>query len=330
MQAAVDAMQAAFEAAKDAVKEAEEADDDGEYAAVAANHAATTAYDYLDSAIGALERAASAAQAAAIAAAAEAAAAKATAARDAEGYATSIIGETTVSESAAAKVREALCLAIEALDLAEKALELAKAAAGGDGGGDGTAAASASVFSGTIGGKLVNSAGAPRIIVTNKKEVFFGGPDAVIIPNDTLTVTVDLSDMKVLQEVDINGKAAFFTVDPTSYISLRQRYGDDDVSDDIVIVKEFTGSTPADLRHISIADTGHALPPLPLDARLAVDIDMVLDVVLKYRAFGRAFDGTLWNIANGFYPAADEGSKDADKTELNGGILIRFGAGSAL
>jgi hypothetical protein len=245
--------------------------------------------------------------------AAQDAAAQARAAAYAENNATEVDNPAT----AATNATKALELARDALRLAREAVYAAYAAAGG---GD-------FAFSGTIGGKLVNSATDPRIIVTNKKAVFFGGPDAEknITTGDTLTVTVNLFRMAVLQEVDINGKAAaapFFTVDPTSYISLRRH------SNDVVIVeKTFTDPAPTTTRNISVESDGQPFP-LPLNTTLAGDIDTVLDVVLKYRAFGRAVGGTLWNIANGFCPAVDDGSAGG-ATDLNGGILIRFGSGGS-
>jgi hypothetical protein len=186
-------------------------------------------------------------------------------------------------------------------------------------------------FSGTIGGTAVSSTTDPATAITvANKVVAFGRPDAktLITAADTLTVTVNLSKMKVLQEVDINGKtASFFTVDSSSYISLRQRL------DDVVIVKTlFNDPAPTTIRNISIAPGGQSFeltPGLPQ----SVDISTVQDVVLKYRAFGREGGGTLWNITNGFSHAADSSLEDGSalfgETVLNGGILVRFGNGSS-
>ncbi|MDR2793623.1 MAG: hypothetical protein LBB61_08170 [Treponema sp.] len=56
-----------------------------------------------------------------------------------------------------------------------------------------------------------------------------------------------------------------------------------------------------------------------------VDVDMVLDVVLRYRVYE---GGTVWTIANGLYGEPDN-STDPSKTALNGGIIVRFGNGSS-
>jgi hypothetical protein len=155
------------------------------------------------------------------------------------------------------------------------------------------------------------------------KVLLFVEPERLpaVTDEDTLTVKVQLSKLNVLGNMNDEGhRYTSYTFDPSSYISLRRRF------DDTVVVKKTLKEEDTTIQYYgSMVFTIGNLP--------RTDIDMVLDVVMKYRAFSREEGGTLWNITNGLYSDVDssleDGSATVAETVLNGGILVRFGRGSS-
>jgi hypothetical protein len=190
-------------------------------------------------------------------------------------------------------------------------------------------------FSGTLG--LV-----PATITVKDKVVQFGKRNEIrrSKDGDVLNVTVDFSDLEALASVV---GSSVLHLEPSSYISLQPRKETVFAAD----IKSSIGypdeHNPDIFYHeITLDPAGMTFTFPETDGKFPYsrDIDMVLDIVLRYRAFNRAAAGdgdsgrgvvpnaTMWNIANGIYGEPDD-STDLSKSALNGGIVIRFGKGSS-
>jgi hypothetical protein len=135
-----------------------------------------------------------------------------------------------------------------------------------------------------------------------------------------------------LRELAVMGNSGdLIQLEDSSYISLRPR-NKGTVPDIESKVEYIDGSNVHHKYTITTAAGGmtFTIPSAPADGQLPqIDVDMVLDVVLKYRVYDESI---VWTIANGLYGDPDHSPSSPDsplKTILNGGIIIRFGQGSA-
>jgi hypothetical protein len=184
-------------------------------------------------------------------------------------------------------------------------------------------------FSGTISGSYAN------ISVTDKV-VQFGEPDEVgsIGINDVLKVTVDLSGMMDVAQLDQSSDEPLIQLESDSYISLRPRKNGGKMLDYVPDIESSISYTDGSNTYNNAITTDHGgmeftIPRVTAEGKLPnYDVDMVLDIVLRYRAFSDVDDAIVWTIANGIYGEPDN-STDGSKTVLNGGIIVRFGKGSS-
>jgi hypothetical protein len=184
-------------------------------------------------------------------------------------------------------------------------------------------------FSGTLG--LV-----PATITVKDKVVQFGKRDDIgrAEKTDVLKVTVNFSGLAGLADLLGIGDG-IVRLEESSYISVQPRKANVYVGG----IKKSISCTNGTSTYDNAITTNLAglTFSLPGDGTVSFprsNVDLVLDIVLRYRAFkGDSGTGvhpntTIWNIANGIYGEPDD-SINSSESALNGGIVIRLGKGSS-
>jgi hypothetical protein len=307
---AVKAVAAAVKAANDSIT-----DSDAAAAAAAAVEAALKAAEAAEAAEAAAEAAADARTAAAAAAAL---------ADDAD-----IADATAAAEAAAVKAEAAAAKAEAAAEAAAEATAAVLSADGAHRGKD-IPLVDDFAFSAAEG---PDEGDASIPVSVKDKVVLFGelNKPAGTYRDAVLKVTVNFS--KLAELTRLTNRVDFgdiFPIEDGSFISLRPRVNRASGG--------FAGIKSTIYLPITTAAAGttFTIPGNPADGQFPDEpnIDMVLDIVLKFRAFGGALprgeedNRTVWTIANGLYGDADNFPSTITST-LNGGIIVRLGKGSS-